>query len=322
MLELRTSTVCILIALTTLQLGCKTPPQPTTENERVPQQTEPAKSLPPATLTAKPLDEAAKKNIFTALGCPAEAITATGCKVCPTAVRYWTNEYRMDSSPDVEIKLEQGQFTSEETSGRQVLAHFEDCQEPLAGGDVLEDFTHLVEQQDGSWKLMSTVTAEGVTKCYQIPVTETHTRTLCESYSGRMGDYEVFYNVFSWDGAEVSEGELPSPPSTLLVIGRELGLCEENLSIGHAITREDGDVNGDGLQDITLKIRTVAGPWTQPLTECNDGDMFEAPLEPAREKAESTYELVYLTAPDGYREKDNKSSTIPMPAGYESDLAD
>ena len=317
-------TPCVLVALTTL-VACKNNPQPATGDEQPIATTpadakdKPAASLPPTTLPEQPLDEATTKKIFAALGCPQDAITATGCKVCPKGAPHWNDDNRTESSPDVSIKLEQGKFTAQETSGKQVIAQFSDCQELPAGVYEMLEMAHLVEQGDGSWKLLSAISADSITKCHQVPVTATHTRTLCEGYAGRMGEYEMFYHAFSWDGAAVSEGEVPSPQVDVLFLGREVGSCGDNLSIGHAITRESGDVNGDGLMDVTLKIKTVAGPWSQPLNECDDGDSFEGPLEPAREEAIATYELHYLAQQGGgYKEKDGKEKTPPMPAGYES----
>ena len=257
-----------------------------------------------------------KQKIFKALGCPEEAITETGCKQCPSAVEYWTSAPRDEYSPEVTIKLEQGVFSSTHTGREQVLASFGDCQELPAGQYYFQELAHLTEQEDGNWTLHASVSVADPQKCEQIKVSDTLTHTLCTTYRGRMGSYEMAMEAYSWDKT-TSSGAESYPTTTTILTALEYDSCGSNLVIGNDIKRKVEDIDGDGLNDLSFTITHIEGPWTGDQSECMDGDYEGEELTPKRDKKTTSHTYTYIAIPEGYKEQNGKTAFIPHSAEFD-----
>ncbi len=293
--------LCTLITMSLFGACKNSTPSPTPQVEQPQESTETTQLKKEQPVVAE-LTSEQKQKIFKALGCPEEAITETGCKQCPSAVEYWTSAPRDENSPAIEIKLEQGFFGGQETEGKQVLASFGGCNQHTTDS-YHQEFTHLTEHEDGSWKLLSTTSVEAPYECEQIKVSDTSTRTLCAVYDMLTGAREMALKTYLWDKPEVSEGAIASPTIVTVLKATEYDSCKNNLVVKNDVQHKIEDVNSDGLSDLLLEVTHMEGPHTGGVLKCTD--------KPKRESKTSSFTYTYVATPDGYMEKDGKKSEIP-----------
>ncbi len=275
-------------------LGC-TSTAPVKPDEKPVEQVESLSEMSPDPSILTPEETRA---LIASLGCPESLITDTGCKQCPTVNQ---GEYDQDlpartADDPVEVTFEFGTFVGDEP--RQVLASYDGCGELVGGAHRVTDMVHLRQKNDGVWVPQSAARIQDLVSCQLVPGLFGWSRSLCQSLSGRMGEYMMQYTVVIWSN-EPDETEQPTPAASMQVLLEEwlYESCSEN-----SISTVDVDWSVASEQEVAIDtmgsvlkadITRTDGPFVGNLEACPDGD-FEAPLTPEREEQIEEEVLYFL----------------------------
>lgn len=243
----------------------------------------------PKTTKAPAKAEDDNEAIFAAMGCPADQLTATGCKVC--------------LSPDGEVwedgvavtgEVRRGRYS--EHKGPQALVSYPYCAS-TSHQETAEVLVYL-EREEGSerWapKASTIITAESkIKKCVElIHQGKQLTALLCHATGGRQAPNQQAISLINWNKlSSADNARLRVPERMAISMTEDVRDCAKNINLTVTPRPELKDTNADGELDVVVHV------------ELEESKAGEGERVLGQEAIKRAYKLVFEAQPDGtYKE--------------------